>query len=232
MSEEPYEVILFDLDHTLWDHHTNAKESLSEIFSKYLPITKDNSLQEMIDTFKSINDVLWSDYHLGKITQYSIRTERFTRFLNYFNLSDDSLAEKLSIEYTEKAPKKKNLLPGTKEVLNYLNDSYSMIIVTNGFEQTQRIKILHSEIGHFFDAVITSEKAGIKKPSPEIFYHALESTGNARKKAIMVGDNLETDIAGARAAGIDTVHFNPDDQRLDPKATYTINHLLELKNIL
>ena len=230
--DREYDVVLFDLDHTLWDYHRNAEESLTELFQQHLPRSNGYTIPELIAKFKVINDELWADYHNGRIEQYEIRTSRFTRFLSHFNWSDDSLAETLSIQYLETGPRKKNLIPGTIEVLDYLHGTYPLIIITNGFEATQNLKVTHSNIGHYFDSIITSEKLGVKKPSPEIFYKALEINGLENARAIMVGDNLETDIAGARAAGIDAVYFNPDNGESDALATYTITELIALKDIL
>ena len=48
----------------------------------------------------------------------------------------------------------------------------------------------------------------------------------------MVGDNLLTDIAGAKNAGIDSVFFNPGQIIHSTSVTYEISHLTALKNIL
>ena len=46
--------------------------------------------------------------------------------------------------------------------------------------------------------------ARLGKPEPHLFAHAAGLLGVAPSKLVMVGDQLETDIAGARSAGIDT----------------------------
>jgi putative hydrolase of the HAD superfamily len=55
------------------------------------------------------------------------------------------------------------------------------------------------------DGVVTSADVGARKPSPAIFEHALALVGAAPTEAIHVGDSLEEDVAGARAAGIEPV---------------------------
>ena len=54
-------------------------------------------------------------------------------------------------------------------------------------------------------AVVISEEAGVSKPDPAIFALAAERAGTTLDGAWMVGDNLDADIAGARAAGIRSV---------------------------
>jgi putative hydrolase of the HAD superfamily len=55
------------------------------------------------------------------------------------------------------------------------------------------------------DGVITSAEAGVRKPSPRIFEMALNIAGVAAADAVHVGDSLEEDVAGARAAGIEAI---------------------------
>jgi putative hydrolase of the HAD superfamily len=52
---------------------------------------------------------------------------------------------------------------------------------------------------------VTSAEVGSAKPAGELFAAALALAGASAQEAIHVGDSLEEDIAGARAAGIDAV---------------------------
>jgi putative hydrolase of the HAD superfamily len=81
-------------------------------------------------------------------------------------------------------------------------------VVTNNVAVEQRQKIAACGFGPLLDAVIISEEAGITKPDPRIFRLALETLGCEAADTVMIGDAWETDIAGARAAGIRPVWFN------------------------
>ena len=48
----------------------------------------------------------------------------------------------------------------------------------------------------------------------------------------MIGDNLQTDMAGARVAGIDTVYYNPAGSPHQEDVTHEIKLLLDLKKLL
>ena len=48
----------------------------------------------------------------------------------------------------------------------------------------------------------------------------------------MIGDNLLTDIGGARNASLDTVYYNPNKIAHQEKTEYEIHDLKELLNIL
>jgi len=60
------------------------------------------------------------------------------------------------------------------------------------------------------------EATVVGKPSPEFFHQALHSMGLKPEEVIMVGDDIESDIAGAQAAGLRAVmvrtgKFRPAD---------------------
>ena len=57
-------------------------------------------------------------------------------------------------------------------------------------------------IGELLDGVVSSAKAGARKPDPAIFARALELAGVTPEEALHVGDAREEDVEGARAAGI------------------------------
>jgi len=48
----------------------------------------------------------------------------------------------------------------------------------------------------------------------------------------MIGDNLLTDMAGARNAEVDHVFFNPNKVKHEEAVTYEISSLEELRDIL
>jgi putative hydrolase of the HAD superfamily len=60
------------------------------------------------------------------------------------------------------------------------------------------------------DGVVSSAAVGAAKPDPAIFEAALTVVGAAPGEALHIGDSLEEDVAGARAAGIAAVWLNRD----------------------
>jgi putative hydrolase of the HAD superfamily len=55
------------------------------------------------------------------------------------------------------------------------------------------------------DAVVSSAEVGVLKPHPAPFERALELAGVSAADAWHVGDSVEEDVEGARAAGIRAV---------------------------
>jgi YjjG family noncanonical pyrimidine nucleotidase len=233
MRKSPYQCVLFDLDHTLWDYESNSEESLAELFVRYqLADRSGSTFGDFFSTFITVNTDLWDRYDKGLIERSVIRTERFHRVLLGIGVDDYALSLRFSADYLEESPKKKNLIPGSMEILQYLSEKYPLYIVTNGFDEIQSVKMSSSGITPFFRHTFTSEKVGHNKPSRGIFDHVLREFSHQHADAIMVGDNLLTDMLGARNASIDHVFFNPRGVVHQEPVTYEIRHLLELRNIL
>ena len=228
-----YAHIFFDLDHTLWDFDTNSREALFELNDAYnLKSLGVESIEDFISEYLVINDQMWELYRKGLVDKETLRFERFHRTLLKFGIDNESVTKGLGIDYSQIAPLKTNLIPDTIEVLNYLKDKYILHIITNGFDEVQGIKMKHSGIEHYFSEVITSEMAGCKKPDPGIFKHALDLANAQVENSIMIGDNLEADIVGAREVGIDQIYFNPKNIDHREKVTHEIKELKSLLTIL
>jgi putative hydrolase of the HAD superfamily len=228
----PYKCIFFDLDHTLWDYECNARETLLDLHTSHNLMDKGIVFEDFHKHFRIINFQMWELYDRGLIDNEVIRHQRFKQVLEQFKVREEKLSEALSHEYLYDCPKKANLVPYAKEVLGYLSDHYSLTVVTNGFEEIQSVKLLSGNITHYFDHVITSQKAGYKKPAREIFDYALSVNNLQCHEVIMIGDNLITDIGGARNASIDTVFYNPAAVVHSEKVSHEIRCLSELQNIL
>lgn len=229
-----YEHIFFDLDHTLWDFKTNSRNVLSELFELHLkPRNPRISFNNFYYTYQSVNDLWWAQYRAEKVDKESLRTGRFRDSLHRFGIVDESLTEVLSQGYVDRSPYLTSLFPNALEVLGHLLEKgYRMHIITNGFEEVQHIKIRESGLRRYFEEVITSEQAGVKKPDPGIFKYALERTSAPLDKSMMIGDNLHADIQGAKEIGMDQVWFDPHSNGQDGHATHRISDLKELKSIL
>jgi putative hydrolase of the HAD superfamily len=95
-----------------------------------------------------------------------------------------------------------SLYPGTREVLTELGSRAPLALVTNGAARLQRAKLAQTRIEDLFEVIVDSETVGVGKPSPKMFEVALGQLGVTGDAAVMVGNDLGRDVAGARAAGI------------------------------
>lgn len=228
-----YETIFFDLDHTLWDFETNSKEALTELSAKYkFPDKGIPSLDSFLNEYFAINERLWEDYRKNKISQESLRYDRFYHALKKFEIDDIELATAIGNDYVAIAPYKTNLIPHSFEVLDYLKEKYALHVITNGFEETQHLKLTNSNLNHYFSEIITSERSGFKKPDERMFHFSLDLANAKSETSLMIGDSLEADVLGAKNVGMDQVYFNPDGKGHSEELTHEISSLRELMSIL
>lgn len=229
-----YRHIFFDLDHTLWDFETNAKDTLNDLYQIHeLNKRGIEDFEGFFNSYSYHNERLWDRYTKGFIKQDELRWKRMWLTLLDYKLADEDLSRTMAVQFLETLPSKKAIFPYTFEILEYLKaKNYRLHLVTNGFEKVQHNKLQNSGLHTYFDAVITSEASNSLKPHKEIFDYAFQQTGATEKESIMIGDNLDADIQGGINAGMDTVFVNHINAQAHIQPTYTIYHLKELENIL
>lgn len=228
-----YEHIFFDLDRTLWDFDKNSGEALAEIFDHFNLQSLGVENCDVFNTkYREINDQKWDAYRRGRLRKKELRIQRFTEVLAHFGCHDLALGSRIDRFYVSVSPHKTALFPGTLETLDYLSAKYKMHIITNGFEEVQHIKLKKSGLTRYFDVVMTSERAMARKPDPAVFKLAFAEAGAKANHSIMVGDDLGTDISGARSVWMDQVYFNPNGITHDDDVTHEIERIDQLKTIL
>ena len=84
----------------------------------------------------------------------------------------------------------------------------------------------------YIDLSITSHEVGAEKPNPLIFERALERAGARPERAVHVGDQITSDIAGAVNAGINAVLLDRDGNHKGYTAQPRITGLEELPALL
>ena len=227
-----YSHLFFDLDHTLWDLRTNARETLAELYlEEDLASHGIDDVESFIATFEEVSEGLWGRYEAGRIDRDVLRVLRSRNTLLHFAIKNDRLADRIGRKYVERCPYKSSLMPGARELLLDLGQHFKLHIITYGFAEIQAIKVRSSGIADLFTSIVSSEKAGVKKPDRRIFAHALQLSGACKDECLMIGDNPYADMIGARRAGWDHAHFAAACVA-DEEATYRLYTLDDLRPIL
>jgi putative hydrolase of the HAD superfamily len=78
-------------------------------------------------------------------------------------------------------------------------------IITNGTVRIQEPAIQRLGLSRLMDAILISEREGIRKPEPEIFARAVRTLGMDRSETWHVGDHPEVDVRGAADAGLTAI---------------------------
>jgi len=225
-----YTTILFDADGTLYDFDKAAVEALKSNFEKYKITWNENTFE----IYESVNKKIWDDFEKGLITTSEIKTERFKRFFEVIDVSNIDSIE-FSKDYLEFLSQNNYLLPGAEEIVKLCFEKYELVIITNGLASVQNPRFKTSELRKYFKHIVISEEIGFAKPKKEIFDFTFNLLNNPEKEsAIIIGDNLTSDIKGGVNYGIDTCWINPTkaENPTEIVPTFEISDLKELKKIL
>lgn len=190
-------------------------------------------LNAFLEVYRPINLEYWRLYRDEKVSKKELRYGRLKKAFDAINYSiSDDLIDVIAIEYIEFLSDFNHVFEGTYEILEYLKDKYQLHIITNGFEEIQYKKMQSSKLLPYFDAIITSESVGVKKPNPKVFHHALKVANANQENSIMVGDSLEADIFGAINIGMPAIYCNFNNDVTESDSYTSITSLLELKQYL
>ncbi len=109
-----------------------------------------------------------------------------------------------------------------------------MAVVSDAPRLPVWLRICGLGLQHYFDAVVTFDDAGIKKPDPKPFQMALERLGTRPDETLMIGDWAERDVVGAKGAGMQVVFARYGDtlNTLQSGADYDIDDIQELVQIV
>jgi putative hydrolase of the HAD superfamily len=121
-------------------------------------------------------------------------------------VTDDELDRFLAAEYAAWQPGH-HLAPTTPVLLEALRDrGLKTGLISNGFDPPDLVRAELARLGvaQLLDVIVMSGDVGARKPDPAIFRYALEQLGVAPEHALMVGDSVPNDIAGAKAIGMKT----------------------------
>jgi putative hydrolase of the HAD superfamily len=200
---------LFDLDDTLFDHRHSTRTALAVIRER-LP-----SLAALAaDALEEQHAVVLEELHQRVLTGHmdvdAARRERFKRLVNMQGADVTAQEiEEASRAYRAAYVAARRAVTGAVQLLETLHPYGRIEIVSNNVIAEQVEKAAVCGIDRHVDALVVSEAVGVAKPDPAIFHIALERIGAHAADGLMIGDSWNADIAGARAAGLRAVWFNP-----------------------
>lgn len=251
--------LIFDLDDTLlWD--AKSVETALRFTCEAVGSDHSNTLYEAIreeapKLYKSypfypfsqqigINpfEGLWGTFDDGtfdfpameqKIAEY--QKTAWKNALYKIDSDDEQLALTLAKQFVAFRKENPFVYEETFEVLQEVAKDYKIGLLTNGAPSLQNTKLsLTPELATYVDAIVISGEVGIGKPDTTPFLEMLKKLDCLPNQAVMIGDNLQTDIRGANALEIDSVWINHHGVTppADVHPTYTIHRLAELLHIL
>ncbi len=166
------------------------------------------------------------------INKYQV--DAWTNGLKACGIDDKVLGKQLAQQFVVERKKHPFVYSETFAVLDQLKDKYQLVLITNGSPSLQRTKLtLTPEIAPYFTHIIISGEVGVGKPDLQIFEFALTTAAVVPQEAIMVGDNLMTDILGANRTGIPNIWINHHQQTPETvQPTHEVARLAEILPII
>ena len=222
--------ISFDGDMTLWDFMKVMRHSLKHTLielQRQVPIPR--VLELTVDEMIAIRNQFAEEVK-GKIWNLEeIRLGAFERTLEHVGCPDKELAAHLNAIYRKHRFEDVELYPDVIPTFDLLAPHFKLGLLSNGNTYPERCGL-----EGYFDFVVFSQDVQIEKPHRRIFEITAEQAGCELAQMLHVGDSLETDIAGARNAGVSSIWLNredvPNDTEMQPD--YEVASLTEIPAIL
>ena len=231
------QAVLFDLDDTLFDHRLCAHTALSELHAAY-----DDFRGSPFPEFEQLHASFLEDLHrrvmTGELPLEEARQERFRRLFAALGATPrPEVVVEAAETYRDGYRRIRKPIPGAAALLAAVKARAQVAIVSNNLLEEQQDKLRHCALDHYIDVLVVSEEAGVSKPEPRIFEIALERLGCTKDEVVMVGDSWPADIAGAIAAGIRPIWFNPlrrprPDSRIDVEEIYALEPIEEVMGVI
>lgn len=201
--------VLFDLDDTLFDHRRSAGDALRAIHHAF-ECFRNVPFEEVEQHHSALLEEIHPDVVSARLGIDEARRERFRRLFLQFGVEDaQELSSAAATRYRQRYLEARRAVAGAPALLEAVHRRARIGIVSNNLLQEQMEKLDHCALAPYVDALIVSEQTGVSKPDPAIFEIALHALQVGPEETVMLGDSWAADIAGARAASIRAVWFNP-----------------------
>ena len=187
------------------------------------------------DAYIKARDALYAEAD-AKLEEphFNCRISNALESLGYLDVKHEVIAGTTN-EFCEEFMKYVRIDEHTKSALEKLHGKYKLGIVSN-FAIPECVDKLLTKHGleAFFDVVVVSGAVNKRKPSPEIFERALEKLGVNAEDTVFVGDTVDADVIGAKAAGMKAVFIERRVQEDAEQAcpNQTIKSLSELSEAI
>ncbi|MEB6319798.1 HAD family hydrolase [Staphylococcus xylosus] len=221
------ELILFDLDNTLYPFDEYWTKANEEVFKDF-EYTKNLDYQEFKRMLIYYDKYYWKQHDSGQITLDQLRYLRLIKAIETFNVH---------ISYEEA---KEYFTTFFNYILSYITPDYELIellnnlkkykktgILTNGKIREQREKISRLNFGKVFDKnIYISEEINIEKPDIKSFQYVANAFNMSVENTLFIGDSLHNDVLGSLSAGMKPIWLTPEydleDHRIENIEIY--NH--------
>jgi putative hydrolase of the HAD superfamily len=216
--DAPVDAVLFDVDDTLCRYRRPGSELLAVAFDRV-----------GVEPFFGVEEYYerYPEFAAAADDVATLREECFAT-LAAERGRDPAVGRRVAEVYAaERDHRNVRPLPGACGVVERLATDHRVGVVTNGSPSMQREKLEGLGLDGAFETVVFAGHDTAPKPDPEPFRRALRALSVDPGRAVHVGNSLEADVAGARAAGVRAAWLadadaSPAGSTPDPEPTYTL----------
>jgi putative hydrolase of the HAD superfamily len=200
--------VIFDLDDTLFDHTTSATTAVRDWVSDLGFTTTVDLIAQWFEIERRCFDA-WLD---GSLSHQGQRRQRLREFLPLIGhpvpAGDFELDSAYDVFLTWYG-RHWAAFPDARPALEVArSNGWRIGVLTNGSTLQQNSKLATIGLAGLVDVVSTSQGLGVSKPAAEAYHLTCKALGSEPAETLMIGDNLELDVVGARAAGLTALHLD------------------------
>ena len=193
-------VVSFDLDETLWEFMPMMDGALGrtiERLEERVPGIAGTLTIDVLHAYRAELDGVAGTYE-------ELRLESFRRALADRGVVEEGLPRWMVDVWMAERVFSVELHPDVEPEMDRLKRAGHILgAITNGNFPVERL-----EMARRFAFVVHAERVGELKPAAAPFMHARELAGGEPERWVHVGDDLDTDVAGAQACGMKAVWIN------------------------
>jgi len=217
--------VVFDLDNTLVDFMAMKRQAIDAAVSAMV----DAGLNLPVGEVKSRIEVIYKERGIEFQNVFDQLLYDVFKKVDYKILSAGIIAYRRAREAA--------LVPYPHvymTMVELLKRGIKLAVVSDAPAREAWLRLCYLDFHHIFDAVVTFDDTGEKKPSPVPFRKVLEFLDVRPEHSLMVGDWAERDMIGAANIGMKTVFARYGDTfgTADPHADYDIRDIKELLKIV
>ena len=223
--------VIFDLDNTLVDFMAMKRQAIDAAINSMI----DAGLQLPADEVRNRIDAIYKERGIEFQNVFDQLLYDVFQKVDYKILSAGIIAYRRAREAA--------LVPYphvSLTLVDLVKGGMKLAVVSDAPRREAWLRLCYLNFHHFFDAVVTFEDTGERKPSPAPFRRALDLLGVQPHEAIMVGDWPERDVVGAAQVGMitvfarygDTFGTNISEARYDIDDISQVIEIIERENSL
>jgi HAD superfamily hydrolase (TIGR02253 family) len=217
--------VIFDLDNTLVDFMGMKRQAISAAIQSMI----DAGLRLSAPEIQERIDAIYSERGIEFQNVFDQLLYDVFQKVNYKILSAGIIAYRRAREAALVPYPHVNMT-----LVALLKRGVRLAVVSDAPEREAWLRLCYLNFHQIFDAVVTFEDTGERKPSPAPFRRALDLLGVGPEETLMVGDWPERDVVGAAKLGITTVFARYGDTfgTVESHAKYDINDVSELLRVI